>query len=256
MLRTGANIATYNHTGIDFGRGSMRYYSADARIEIGSYNGAALGSFVGNNYLRRITVGGGNDGLDPFVDLWATTTMRATLNLNFNSITNATLINGAETILFHNTSNRLLQSGDGQLNLLSPHQVNLGWTDGSSVTNILSVTIGQVSMFRDLNMQGNTITNQSDIRLKTNVSESQLDALKEIERMKFIEYDWDLTNPANKDKSDGRNFGIVAQYSPLLQTKVGDAESYLSIDIIKQINLNSKAIQELLQRIKVLEGTP
>jgi len=75
--------------------------------------------------------------------------------------------------------------------------------------------------------------------------DSAVNALKEIERMKFIEYDWDISNPANSKKPDGRQFGIVAQYSPFLQTKSGESESYLSVDMTKQVNLNSKAIQEL-----------
>ena len=97
----------------------------------------------------------------------------------------------------------------------------------------------------NIDMGGYTITNQSDIRLKTNVVDSEVNALHEIERMKFIEYDWDLENPANDKKPTGRQFGIVAQYSPFLQTKASGSESYLSVDMSKQVNLNSKAIQEL-----------
>ena len=111
--------------------------------------------------------------------------------------------------------------------------------------NTLEVGYANTISNGSIDMKGYNITNQSDIRLKTNVVDSEVNALHEIERMKFIEYDWDLNNPANDKKPTGRQFGIVAQYSPFLQTKASGSESYLSVDMSKQVNLNSKAIQEL-----------
>lgn len=111
--------------------------------------------------------------------------------------------------------------------------------------NTLEVGYANTISNGSIDMKGYNITNQSDIRLKTNVVDSEVNALHEIERMKFIEYDWDLENPANDKKPTGRQFGIVAQYSPFLQTKASGSESYLSVDMSKQVNLNSKAIQEL-----------
>lgn len=111
--------------------------------------------------------------------------------------------------------------------------------------NTLEVGFANTKSNGNIDMGGYTITNQSDIRLKTNVVDSEVNALREIERMKFIEYDWDLENPTNDKKPTGRQFGIVAQYSPFLQTKASGSESYLSVDMSKQVNLNSKAIQEL-----------
>lgn len=134
------------------------------------------------------------------------------------------------------------------------NELLLGVNGGGVYGSPVSIKRTLIAFNVDLDMGGKAILSQSDIRLKTNIVDSELEALKEIERMKFIEYDWDLTNPANKDKTEGRNFGIVAQYSPFLQTKAGEADSYLSVDMTKQVNLNSKAIQELLNRIKVLEA--
>ena len=102
-------------------------------------------------------------------------------------------------------------------------------------------------------MNGNKITNQSDIRLKRNIEDSSLDALREIERLEFVEVDWDMEKPTNEGMSNERQFGIIAQYSPFLQTKAGESESYLSVDLTKQINLNSKATQELLHYTRMLE---
>lgn len=105
-------------------------------------------------------------------------------------------------------------------------------------------------MYRTLSMEGNSITNQSDIRLKTNVTDATVDALKEIDRMRFIDFEWDKSMTINECKPDGRHFSIEAQYSPFLQTHTAEEESYLSIDMTKQTMLNSKAIQELYTMVK------
>lgn len=131
-----------------------------------------------------------------------------------------------------------VRSTQGRLILGAPQ------ADGSRY-NTLEVGPANTISNGSIDMKGYNITNQSDIRLKTNVVDSKVNALHEIERMKFIEYDWDLNNPANDKKPTGRQFGIVAQYSPFLQTKASGSESYLSVDMSKQVNLNSKAIQEL-----------
>lgn len=134
------------------------------------------------------------------------------------------------------------------------NELLLGVNGGGVYSSPVSIKRTVIAFGVDLDMGGKAILNQSDIRLKTNVVDSQLEALKEIARMRYIEYDWDLKNPANKDKQEGRNFGIVAQYSPFLQTKSGDTESYLSIDLIKYVNLLGKGTQELLKRVEKLEA--
>lgn len=131
-----------------------------------------------------------------------------------------------------------VRSTQGRLRLGAPQ------ADGTRY-NTLEVGAANTISNGSIDMKGYNITNQSDIRLKTNVVDSEVNALREIERMKFIEYDWDFENPANDKKPTGRQFGIVAQYSPFLQTKASGSESYLSVDMSKQVNLNSKAIQEL-----------
>lgn len=106
---------------------------------------------------------------------------------------------------------------------------------------------------RSIDMNGNTITNQSDIRLKTKIKESSLRALDEIDRLEFIDYYWDKSKNINKGKPDGPQFGIKAQYARFLQTKAGESDSYLSIDMNKQVHMNSKGIQELYRYVKELE---
>lgn len=151
------------------------------------------------------------------------------LSMNGNNIDDVQRIEGYELAI---------RATQGRLRLGAPQP------DGQRY-NTLEVGYANTISNGSIDMQGYNITNQSDIRLKTNVVDSEVNALHEIERMKFIEYDWDLENPANDKKPTGRQFGIVAQYSPFLQTKASGSESYLSVDMSKQVNLNSKAIQEL-----------
>ena len=99
-------------------------------------------------------------------------------------------------------------------------------------------------------MNSYTIINESDVRLKKNIEVSSVNALKEIDRLEFIEWDWDKVKRPHAP--DGRQFGVKAQYAPFLQTKAADSESYLSIDLNKYVNLIGKGLQELHDQNKQL----
>ena len=123
----------------------------------------------------------------------------------------------------------------------------------------LDIDSSGLVMHSQLNMNTHTIINQSDIRLKTKINEAKVNALKEIDRLEFIEWEWDKEK--RPDSPDGVQFGIKAQYAPFLQTKAQGEESYLSLDMNKHVSLNSKAVQELYrdhksleERVKELEG--
>lgn len=123
----------------------------------------------------------------------------------------------------------------------------------------LDINSSGLVMHSQLNMNTHTIINQSDVRLKLKVNEAKVNALKEIDRLEFIEWEWDKEK--RPDSPDGVQFGIKAQYAPFLQTKAQGEESYLSLDMNKHVSLNSKAIQELYrdyksleERVKELEG--
>lgn len=168
--------------------------------------------------------------------------MGDTLHMEGSPIRNPseiTLANGGSiTSLSSNSQMRLRASGQLQL--------------GTSGSWGLLMDNSYMYSYRNISMEGYAITNQSDIRLKTKMDDATVDALKEIERMAFIDFEWDKTNPVNANKPDGRFFGIKAQYSPFLQTHTSKEESYLSIDMNKQVTLNSKAIQELWHKVKEL----
>ena len=142
-------------------------------------------------------------------------------------------------------ANRLLVTGKESL-ALRANESTIFVISNDGISN-------HASLHANLNMQGNTIINQSDIRLKKDIEDSTFNALQEIDRLKFVEYIWDKEKEVNKEKPEGRQFGIIAQYSPFLQTKAYDSESYLSVDMLKQINLNSKAIQELYRKVVAID---
>lgn len=246
--------AYYRQDGLSFRaageNAGIKYNDTKARVELSSNNGVGLGSVTNGSYSDRLTVGGGEGALDPFIDAYAKLNMRFNEINNVNAIRLRSALSPLSGSLITNTNDNILYMG-GRWGTSIGHMLE----DGSFVSERAWFGANSISFYTDLSMEGNTITNQSDIRLKTNIEDSDLMALAEIERLRFVEYDWDKSNQVNKNKPHGRQFGIIAQYSPFLQTKTADSESYLSIDIVKQINLNSKAIQELLQRIKALEGT-
>ncbi|ALV20767.1 tail fiber domain-containing protein [Carnobacterium antarcticum] len=313
--------ARYTQDGIYFesgGNASVKYNSGDARIEISSYNGVSLGVNSSGSFYYRMSMGGGQDGLAPFVDVWTDLNLRSTLNVGGNTVKNAAHINGVQDILFHNTSNRIVQgtdnilnimspaqinmgytngtitsnsliisnwgtqfskqvhfngnhiqgassingvkdimwggssnrivqAGDGSMNILAPIQLNLGWTNGSSTFNTVVITQNQAVIRRTLNMDGNSISNQSDRRLKKDIVETERIVLDSIKNWNFVEYYW-----KDSDKPSGNQFGLIAQDTPELMV-FEEEDDYYGIDSSRQIMLNSKGVQELAFKNDELE---
>lgn len=123
------------------------------------------------------------------------------------------------------------------------------YAGGQEILAAYTGSPNEVDIFGNVDLNGNVILNQSDIRLKINVVDSVVDPFSIVEKMRFIEFEWDKTNPYNKDKPDGIQFGIEAQYSPFLAVK-DNGSNYLSIDMGKQVNLNSMVNQKLLAELK------
>ena len=130
---------------------------------------------------------------------------------------------------------------------------SIGWLNGNTVTTVLQLLYQEMRAFGTLNMNGNVITNQSDIRLKKNVVDATVDPFSVIKKMRFINFEWDGEHPYNDKKPTCEQFGTEAQYSPFLAVK--DSHSnYLSIDMGKQVNINSMALQKMLQTIDELKA--
>lgn len=130
---------------------------------------------------------------------------------------------------------------------------NVGYvTAEGGIMSVMRFQNGEIKAYATLNMNGSSIRNQSDIRLKKNVMDTTVDPFSIIEKMRFINFEWDDTNPYNKDKPSGLQFGIEAQYAQFLAVKDIDS-NYLSIDMGKQVNLNSLALQKAIRIIEELK---
>ncbi len=136
---------------------------------------------------------------------------------------------------------------DGYANIGGRNGTNIGHHNGSTLPTALKIPeSGAVVSYRDLNMNGNTVTGTSDMRLKKNIRACEFDPLKEIEKMHFVFHEWDKENPVNENKPSGERFGQIAQYAPaILQVQNGEKDHYLSIDKLMQTDLNSFAIQKI-----------
>lgn len=113
----------------------------------------------------------------------------------------------------------------------------------------------EISFYSDLNMNGFKIINSSDIRLKENIKATSVDALKEISKLEFYDYNYRMgyrPNNENKELANEPQTGLIAQYTPYLSEK-NDYDNYLGINMNKQVNLNSMGIKALLEKVESLE---
>ena len=141
---------------------------------------------------------------------------------------------------------------EGILALGGYNRTDLGWFNGTGIMPVLQLLYQELRVFGTLNMNGNVITNQSDIRLKDKVVDAVVDPFSVIEKMRFINFEWDATNPYNEKKPTGEQFGMEAQYAPFLAVK-DQGSNYLSIDMGKQVNINSMSLQRMISEIKTLK---
>lgn len=127
---------------------------------------------------------------------------------------------------------------------------NAGVSDKFTVYN--NVNLG---FYSNLNMNGYSILNQSDIRLKENIEETKIDGIEETKKLNFVEFDRKQkyrTKDINKQPSSKRELGLIAQYSPFLAIE-SDFDNYLSIDVNKQIMLNSLTNKQLIELVESQE---
>lgn len=124
------------------------------------------------------------------------------------------------------------------------------WLTGLKVPNNSTV-----NFYSPLNMNGYSIYNQSDIRLKENIEDTTVDGISETKKLNFVEFNrkqnYQNTNP-EAQQNDKRELGLIAQYSPFLSAKVKE-DNYQRIDVNKQIMLNSLTNKQLIEKVERLE---
>lgn len=112
-----------------------------------------------------------------------------------------------------------------------------------------------IDFYSSLNMHGYPIYNQSDIRLKENIQDSEIDGISETKKLNFVEFDRKQnyqTKDLDKQPNDQRELGLIAQYSPFLSARVKE-DNYQRIDVNKQIMLNSLTNKQLIGKVERLE---
>ena len=106
-----------------------------------------------------------------------------------------------------------------------------------------------IQMLASINMNNNSITGQSDVRLKEHIEQTTVQGIKETKRIRMVDFEWKQNyRPIDKHcpPPSGRQFGMIAQEVPFLQAPVEDGDHYLRIDLNRQVNLNTKTNQELI----------
>lgn len=118
------------------------------------------------------------------------------------------------------------------------------WVSASAT---LSVQGGIITWGGDVDLQGGSILNQSDRRKKENIKDLE-NGLAVVERLAPVTFDY-IDGP--KDK-----VGFIAQELKELMPNsvVEDGDGYLSVALMDVIPVLVKAVQELTDRVKELEG--
>lgn len=141
---------------------------------------------------------------------------------------------------------------DGYKNHGVGPSVNLGgvctyYLNGSTATAYTLFNRYGVDFYTSLDMHGYSIYNESDSRLKTNISETEVAAIHKIMLMDFKQFDW-------IESGNHEELGLIAQQ---IQTFFPEAVStdentgVLSLNTTKFVMYALKAIQELGQFIDV-----
>lgn len=209
---------------------TVQYIPGNARIAISSYNGVELGSVVGGQHSVRFAVGGGN-GVNPFVDMRAKTTVYDNDFAVFGDIEARSTGSGDKTIV---------RSDGGNGWIMGRWSMRMGILGSDNKTGYEKIRVenGGTTFFNNILMNGNSILNQSDSRLKTAIRDTELKALDLVKSYRFVDFLW-----IDKNKPQGLQTGLIAQDTQYLSSEGPDG--YLVLDSSKQNMLNTQAIQEL-----------
>lgn len=125
------------------------------------------------------------------------------------------------------------------------------------ITGLKTPNNATANFYSPIDMHGYAIYNQSDIRLKENISKPSFSGIKETKRIEIVEFDYkqeyDNRNP-DQQRPSKRQFGIIAQSTNLLSEIADEKENhYLSVDLKKQVNLNTLTNKELIENIEKQE---
>ena len=128
-----------------------------------------------------------------------------------------------------NDQNRLMINGAESVSLRANDSTVFAVSNNGNASS--------ASLYTNLNMQGYTVRNTSDIRLKRDVVNDEIDSLSAL--MKWQHAGFNYTNP---DMNQERQFGVIAQSAP--DIAFADEDGYLQVSLNKQVNMTSHALQQ------------
>lgn len=128
---------------------------------------------------------------------------------------------------------------------------------GTNIETYLSVANNStIDFYSSFDMHGFPMLTQSDIRLKENITATDVDGIEETKKLEFFDFkrkqNYQSKDP-KKQPNDSRELGLIAQYSPFLCAE-SEKDHYLRIDMSKQIMLNSLTNKQLIEKIESLES--
>ncbi|MFK4897393.1 phage tail spike protein [Lactococcus petauri] len=115
-----------------------------------------------------------------------------------------------------------------------------------------------LNFYSNLNMNGYSIINQSDIRLKEKIEPTTVSGIEETKKLKFYDFNYKQgykTKDRERQFPKQRQLGLMAQYTPFLlaENEGPEVDHYLSLDLKKQVMLNSLTNKEIIDRLEAQE---
>lgn len=142
---------------------------------------------------------------------------------------------------------RIVMTEDKHLSMSTNGYIKL--ISGDTVSLDMDTT--RVYCHKILSMEGNRITNQSDIRLKADIRPWDVSALEVLKNTEFITFHWKEGVFENVDTTT-KEYGVAAQSIPFGTIK--DEDGYLSVDIQRLIYLSLRGVRELDEKVGILEN--
>lgn len=216
----------------DTTEGIMRYPSDGTLIMYGS-EGVRLGNGNATNYTTRVHVGSTTTTIHNNLTVNSDATFNAALNMGTNQITNVSsiIMQGGTTALTRSSTNIAVVTGSAG--------VYLSYGTAASWSQRLFVGDTVVRVFRNLDMNGYTITGQSDRRLKTDITPTSTVALDGYRQLNMVDFSW-----IDPNKPSGRHLGVIAQDTPFWSVYDAERDIWM-IDSSRQMMYNSLGIKEL-----------
>lgn len=213
--------------------GTLQYSSAAARIKLSSWNGVEFGSLDLGYYRGIMAVTG-----YPAIDMFAKLNMQNNHIENIRHLKLARKSGNSGSIIFSSNVNHLWMGGRWGTHIGAMGQ------DGATVYEKMYFNwSGSIIAHENINMNGFSVTNQSDRRLKKNIEDHTDSSLEIIKKLRFVNFEYKDHVKAKK----GVHFGLIAQEAGVLGLHLTEnGQDSWELDYSGQTMHNSKAIQELV----------